>query len=289
MKPKGKRSPCTAFTEQVMSLGTAFLEVALRTYVGLVFVFLYLPVIIIVIYSFNDSDLVLIWQGVTTRWYGEALDNITFRTGLRVSIIVACLSAAISVVLGTLLGIGLERSPRWVQLSLGAVMILSLITPEVLVGISALLFFTSIKVKLGILTVVAAHVVFGTSIVGLLVRARIAGVGKSFEEASADLGASAWMTLSRITIPLMTPAIFAGGLLAFTLSFDNFVISFFTTGPGAQTLPLAIWGQIRFGVSPIANAIASVIILFSIAMIALTVVAYQWRARRLGTGGRIVQ
>ena len=289
MKPKGKRSPCTAFTEQVMSLGTAFLEAALRTYVGLVFVFLYLPVIIIVIYSFNDSDLVLIWQGVTTRWYGEALDNITFRTGLRVSIIVACLSAAISVVLGTLLGIGLERSPRWVQLSLGAVMILSLITPEVLVGISALLFFTSIKVKLGILTVVATHVVFGTSIVGLLVRARIAGVGKSFEEASADLGASAWMTLSRITIPLMTPAIFAGGLLAFTLSFDNFVISFFTTGPGAQTLPLAIWGQIRFGVSPIANAIASVIILFSIAMIVLTVVAYQWRARRLGTGGRIVQ
>ena len=276
-------------TGQLLSLGTVFLEAGLRTYVGFVFVFLYLPVIVIIIYSFNNSDLVLIWQGVTMKWYGEALDNITFRSGLRVSIIVALLSASISVVLGTLLGIGLERSPRWLQLSMGAVMILSLITPEVLVGISALLFFTSIGVKLGILTVVAAHVVFGTSIVGFLVRARIAGLGKSFEEASADLGASAWRTLSRITIPLMTPAIFAGGLLAFTLSFDNFVISFFTTGPGAQTLPLAIWGQIRFGVSPIANAIASVIILFSIAMIALTVVAYQWRARRVGTGGRIVQ
>ena len=276
-------------TEGVLSLGTAFVEAALRTYVGFVFLFLYLPVIVIVIYSFNDSDLVLIWQGTTTRWYAEALDNITFRTGLQVSIIVAFLSASISVVLGTLLGIGLERSPRWLQLSMGVVMILSLVTPEVLVGISALLFFTSIGVTLGIPTVVAAHVVFGTSIVGLLVRARIAGLGKSYEEASADLGASAWMTLSRITIPLLTPAILAGGLLAFTLSFDNFVISFFTTGPGAQTLPLAIWGQIRFGVSPIANAIASVIILFSIAMIALTVVAYQWRARKLGTGGRIVE
>lgn len=289
MKPKDRKWAYAVSTEQVLSLGTAFLEAAFRTYVGFVFVFLYLPVIIIVIYSFNDSDLVLIWQGVTTRWYGEALDNITFRSGLRVSVIVACLSASISVVLGTLLGIGLERSPRWVQLSMGAVMVLSLVTPEVLVGISALLFFTSIGVNLGIPTVVAAHVVFGTSIVGLLVRARIAGLGKSFEEASADLGASAWMTLSRITIPLMTPAIFAGGLLAFTLSFDNFVISFFTTGPGAQTLPIAIWGQIRFGVSPIANAIASVIILFSIAMIALAVIAYQWRVRRLGTGGRIVQ
>ena len=270
-------------------MGTVLFEAGLRSYVGLIFAFLYLPVLVIVIYSFNDSDIVLIWQGVSTKWYGEALDNITFRSGLRVSIIVALLSASISVVLGTLLGIGLERSPRWLQTLMGAVMILSLVTPEVLVGISALLLFTSIGVKLGIGTVVAAHVVFGTSIVGFLVRARITGLGKRFEEASEDLGASPWMTLSRITVPLLTPAIFAGGLLAFTLSFDNFVISFFTTGPGAQTLPLAIWGQIRFGVTPIANAIASVIIMFSIAMIALTVVAYQWRARWLGTGGRIVQ
>ena len=289
MKRRDGRRPGAPPAEQESSLKASLLEAGLRSYVVFIFAFLYLPVLVIVIYSFNDSDLVLIWQGISTKWYAEALDNITFRSGLQVSIAVALLSASISVILGTLLGIGLDRSPRWLQAVIGAVMILTLVTPEVLVGLSALLFFTSIGVNLGIPTVVAAHVVFGTSIVGFLVRARIAGLGKSLEEASADLGAGTWMTLTRITVPLMTPAIFAGGLLAFTLSFDNFLISFFTTGPGAQTLPLAIWGQIRFGVTPVANAVASLIIVFSIAMIALTVVVYQWRARRLGTGGRIVR
>lgn len=261
-------------------------EGSLRFYVGLILLFLYVPVATVVIYSFNGSDIVFIWRGASFRWYLEALADVGFREGIRNSFIVGLLSASLSVTLGTLLAIGLSVASWWIRGIVGAVMVVVLVTPEVILGLSALLFYTTLDVSLGLPTVVLTHTVLGLSIVALLVAARIARVGRTLEEASADLGAGPWRTLTRVTLPLLSPAVVAGGLLAFTFSFDDFVIAFFTTGPGAQTLPLRIWGQIRFGVTPVANAISTFIVLFSILVTLLAVWAYRRRARRFARAPR---
>ena len=255
-------------------------EGSLRWWMVLGFLFLYLPIAIVVLYSFNDSRYVQVWRGFSTRWYSEVFDNRAYIDALIVSLKIAALNALVASVLGTLLAIGMSSLPRTAGASLGALMVLTIATPEVLLGLALLIYFSRLGFELGAFTIMAGHVVFNTSIVAFLVRARLSNVNRSFEEAAADLGARPWKVMLTVTLPLLSPAIFAGALLAFTFSFDNYVLTFFTAGP--QTLPLRIFGDVRFGSTPEANAVASLIIVFSLATVILAAMVYRIRSRQLG-------
>ncbi len=245
-------------------------DLALRVYAGLLYVFLYLPILIVVLFSFNNSKSVQTWAGFTTDWYAKAWQDASIQSGLRNSLIVATLNMACAVVLGTLLALGLKRSPRLLVGIFLAVMYMTIISPEIVTGLSSLLFFVQvgkwfgIPNILGIFSIVATHAVWTSALVALIVRARLESLDDALNEASADLGATPWGTFWQITVPLLLPAIIAGGLLAFTFSFDDYVITQFVSGPQSSTLPIRIWGMVRFGVSPIINAVAAVILSFTL-------------------------
>lgn len=250
-------------------------DLAFRIYAVLAYLFLYLPILVVVIFSFNDSRYVESWNGFTTDWYARAWGDPNIQAGLRNSLIVAPLNMVLSVVLGTLLAIGLKKTPGALVALFLAVMYMTIVSPEIVTGLASLLFFVqvgkllAIRNILGIGTIVVTHVVFNASLVALIVRARLAGMDESLEEASADLGATPWGTFWQVTIPILMPAIIAGGLLAFTFSFDDFVITQFVSGPQSSTLPLRIWGMVRFGVSPIVNPVATVILAFTLTSVFL--------------------
>ncbi len=261
----------------------AAVESAFRGWMLFAFVFLYLPIVVVIIYSFNDSRYVQVWRGLSTRWYEEALHDRPYLDSLKVSLQIAVLNAVVATVLGTLLGVALAGLNRWVRTAVVGVMVLTIATPEVLLGLSLLLYLSKIGITLSTFTIMVGHVVFNTSIVAFLIRARLSNLDRDYEEAAADLGAPPWKVFFGVTVPLLSPAILAGALLSFTFSFDDYVLSFFTAGP--QTLPLRIFGDVRFGSTPEANAIGSMIIVFSLAMVSLAVVLYRIRARQLGGGG----
>jgi spermidine/putrescine transport system permease protein len=252
-----------------------WLELGFRVYSALVYVFLYLPILVVVIFSFNDSRSVHSWAGFTTDWYLKAWQDASIQSGLRNSLIVASLNMTMAVILGTLLALGLRKSPRVLVGIFIAVMYMTIISPEIVTGLSSLLFFVQvgkwlhIKNILGIFTIVATHAVWTSALVALIVRARMAGMDQSLDEASADLGATPWATFWQVTVPLLLPAIIAGGLLAFTFSFDDYVITQFVSGPQSSTLPIRIWGMVRFGVSPIINSVATVILMFTLTSVFL--------------------
>jgi spermidine/putrescine transport system permease protein len=243
----------------------------------LVYVFLYAPIAIVVIFAFNGGRQVLNWEGFSTKWFGEALADPTITEPFRNSLIVAAANAVIACVLGTALALTLPRMRSWVRTPIDALVYMTLVTPEIVFGISALIFFVQagnilgLGSILGLKTILIAHVVFNASVVALVVRARFVGMGHSLEEASYDLGAGPVRTFAQVTLPRLSPAILAGGLLAFTFSFDDFITSFFVSGAGATTLPLRIFSSLRFGVSPIVNATAVMILALTLAAV---VVAY---------------
>ncbi len=248
---------------------------AFRLYAAFCYIFLYLPILVVVIFSFNDSRYVEAWNGFTLNWYGRAWTDPNIQAGLRNSLIVAPFNMILSVILGTLLAIGLIKTPGVLVALFFAVMYLTIVSPEIVTGLASLLFFVQsgkllgIKNILGIGTIVVTQVVFSASLVALIVRARLAGMDEALDEASADLGATPWTTFWQITIPLLMPAIIAGGLLAFTFAFDDFVITQFVSGPQSSTLPIRIWGMVRFGVSPIVNPVATVILAFTLTSVFL--------------------
>jgi spermidine/putrescine transport system permease protein len=235
----------------------------------LVYAFLYLPIVIVVVYAFNGGRQVLNWDGFSTRWFGEALRDPTITEPFRNSLLVAAGNAVLACMLGTLLALSLSRLPRILQATLDALVYMTLVTPEIVFGISALIFFVQIGIPLGLKTILVAHVVFNASVVALIVRARFVGMGHELEEASYDLGAGPLSTFRQVTLPRLAPAILAGGLLAFTFSFDDFITSFFVSGAGSTTLPLRIFSSLRFGVSPIVNATAVMILALTLAAIIL--------------------
>jgi ABC-type spermidine/putrescine transport system permease subunit II len=243
----------------------------LRGYAMLVYAFLYAPIVVIVVLAFNKGRQVLNWEGFSTKWFGEALSDETITGPLRNSLVIAVSTALIACVLGTALALALSRARPWVRQPIDAVVYMTLVTPEIVFGISALIFFVQAGVPLGLKTILAAHVVFNASVVALIVRARFVGMGRDLEEASYDLGVGAIRTFIHITLPRLAPAILAGGLLSFTFSFDDFVTSFFVSGAGTTTLPLRIFSSLRFGVSPIVNATAVMILALTLAAV---VVAY---------------
>lgn len=250
-------------------------EGAFRVYTVFTYIFLYLPILIVIIFSFNDSKSVNTFAGVTLDWYFKAWADSSIQSGLRNSLIVATLNMIAAVTLGTLLALGLRRAPRAIIPIFLAIMYMTIISPEIVTGLSSLLFFVQIGKSfgiqniLGIFTIVATHAVWTSALVALVVRARLASMDETLDEASADLGATPWGTFWQVTVPLLLPAIVAGGLLAFTFSFDDYVITQFVSGPQSSTLPIRIWGMVRFGVSPIVNAVATVILLFTLTSVFL--------------------
>ncbi|MEV6342872.1 ABC transporter permease [Actinoplanes sp. NPDC051851] len=222
------------------------------------YVFLYVPILVVVVMSFNAGDSPYSWSGFGLGWYGELLGDEEVRTGLVNTLIVATGSTALATVLGTLLAVGLARHTR--SKVLDAIATLPVILPDIVMAIGLLAFYTLIQLTLGLYSVLLAHAVFGTAAVAAVVRTRLASSDPSLEEASRDLGANGLTTFLRITLPTLAPGIVAGALLAFTLSVDEFVIAFFTAGPQSPTLPIVIYSMVRFGVTPEINALATVLL-----------------------------
>ncbi|MCA9984548.1 MAG: ABC transporter permease [Anaerolineales bacterium] len=231
------------------------------------FLFLYLPIVILIIYSFNENRFVSVWTGFSTQWYGEVFRDEAVRDALLVSLWLAFWSTVISTILGTLTAIAMERFRFWGKVTYDAILYLPIIIPDIVMALSTLLFFVLLGVSLSRYTILIAHVAFNISFVAIVVRARLADMDSALEEAAADLGANPWATFTRVTVPLLLPGIVAGALLAFTLSLDDFVITFFMAGPGSTTLPVLIFSKIRFGVSPEINAISTLMFLGSTVLV----------------------
>jgi putrescine transport system permease protein len=233
------------------------------------FAFLYVPIVILVIYSFNDSRLVAVWGGWSLRWYVELLNDRAIIDAALASIFIAFVSAAAATVLGTLAAIALTRLRFRGRLPFAAMIYAPLVMPEVITGLSLLLLFVAVDLNRGFTTVIMAHTTLTMCFVTVIVQSRLVGFDRSLEEAAMDLGCPPGRTFLTITLPLIMPAVAAGFLLAFSLSLDDLVIASFTTGPGATTLPIRIYSQVRLGVKPEINAICTLFI----AVIAVAVVA----------------
>ncbi len=238
------------------------------------FAFLYLPILILVVFSFNESKLVTVWAGFSLKWYGELMRNEGLKDAAWVTIRVALLSATLATILGTLGGLLLSRFINFRgRLLFSALIYAPLIMPEVITGLSQLLLFVALDWARGYWTLVIAHTTFCMAFVAVIVQSRLAGFDRALEEAAMDLGATPAKTFFVITLPIIAPALVSGWLLAFTLSLDDLVISSFTSGPGATTLPMKIYSQVRLGVTPEINAVSTILIAFvTLGVIAATIV-----------------
>lgn len=250
------------------------------------FAFLYLPIIILVVYSFNDSKLVTVWGGWTTRWYAELFANQGMMSAAWVTAKVAFAASTLATILGTMAGFALARLGRFRGRTLFAGMVLApLVMPEVITGLSLLLAFVAISFDRGIVTIVLAHATFSMCYVAVVVQSRLAGFDDSVEEAALDLGARPMAVFFRITLPLIMPGVIAGWLLSFTLSMDDLVIAQFVTGPGATTLPMKIFSSVRLGVTPEINALSTILIgLVAVGVLIASVIERRSIARRVGAG-----
>ncbi|MCB0071655.1 MAG: ABC transporter permease [Caldilineaceae bacterium] len=250
-----------------------------------VFLFFYAPIVVLIIFSFNDSRLVNQWTGFSLRWYVKLFQNEEIGLALRNSLIVATASTIVSTILGTLVALGLERFRFRGRGALDSTLYLPIIIPDIAMAVMLLLFFVQssqilarvgIHFSLGLTTIILAHIAFNVSFVAVLVRARLADFDKSLEEAAGDLYANEWNTFRFVTLPLIMPGIVGGALLAFTLSLDDFVVTFFTSGPGSTTLPLRIYSMVKTGVTPEINALSTLMLLASMVLV-LTSLAIQRR------------
>lgn len=254
---------------------TAFNAVSL----GLGLAFLYVPLLVVVAYSFNASRLVAVWGGFSTRWYGALLTNAPLKEAAWVSLRVALVSSLVATVLGTLAAYGLVRGGRFRgRTAFTGMLYAPMVMPEVVTGLSLLLLFVALNLERGIWTVTAAHATLTLSFVTVVVQARLVDLDRSLEDAAADLGAPPLKAFLRVTLPLIAPAVAAGFLLAFTLSIDDLVLASFTSGPGSTTLPMLIYGSVRLGVSPEINAVSTLMI--AAVALAISAAALLSRVRR---------
>ncbi|MFU8816734.1 MAG: ABC transporter permease subunit [Pseudomonadales bacterium] len=243
-------------------------SITLITAVAFGYAFLYLPILTLVAYSFNDSDRVMVWQGFSTRWYAALLQDQQILGAAWLSVRIAVVNATFATVLGLMAGYVLVRFGRFRTRTLFAGMLAApLVIPEVITGLSLLMLFIALQDMLGwpgargATTVTIAHITFSTAYVAVVVQSRLSQLDPSLEEAAMDLGARPGRTFLLITVPLLAPALLAGWLLAFTLSLDDLVIASFVSGPGASTLPMVIFSKVRLGLSPEINALATLLIL----------------------------
>lgn len=248
------------------------LGVWLRGISGLSLAFLYLPIVVLVLFSFNASRLSASWQGFSWQWYGALWHDAALLAATLNSLLVATLSTSLVLVLGVPAAMGLERMRGRGKRTLEAIFLLPLVLPEVMMGVALLLLFVMIQWPLSLATVVIGHAAFNLPVVIVMVRARLRKLDPRLEEAARDLGASAGQTFWRVTWPLMRPAVLGAALLAFTISLDDFIVTFFVAGPGSTTLPLRVYSMIKSGISPEINALSSVLVLSSMGLVGLSLV-----------------
>ncbi|MCG6908499.1 MAG: ABC transporter permease [Deltaproteobacteria bacterium] len=236
------------------------------------FIFLYFPIVALVAFSFNNSRRNITWRGFTFKYYVKAFHNDSLFDAFLNSLIVAGISTAVSTLLGAMLGLALYRFKFPGKNAFDGWIHLPIIIPEICMGVAMLAFFSRLHIDLGLFTITVSHIAFSLPFVAVVVRARMAGFDQSLEEAARDLGANQWQTFRDVTLPYMMPGIVAGALLALTLSLDDFVITFFTSGPGSTTLPIKIFSMVRFSVTPEVNAASSVLIAMTLLLTVVTMV-----------------
>jgi spermidine/putrescine transport system permease protein len=274
-------------------------EVWLRAHTGLVFVFLFLPIAIVVVFSFNDTTRrVTDWDGFGLRWYEFVLADRAIQRYLLNSVIVGVGTAIIATLVGTMAALGLQRAPRWFRVPFDGITYISVIVPELVIALATLVFFASTigrdgivtqatgsEIGFGYHTIISAVALFNISLVLLLVRARLSGMDRTMVEASYDLFATPWRTFWQITFPQLLPAIVAGFLLSFTFAFDDYLITTFVNGRGTSTIPLYVFGQIRKGVTPATNAVAAIMLLVTLGILLIGQWVLTRQARRSGQRG----
>jgi len=271
-------------------------EAWLRGHTLLVYLFLYLPIVVVVVFSFNGTARrVTQWDGLSLRWYETVLASKEIQGYLRNSLIVGSTTAVISTIVGTMAALGLGRTPKWFRIPFDALTYVSIIVPELVIALATLVFFastigpdgvvttmTGVRLGFGFHTIVPALCLFNISLVLLLVRARLSGMDRTHVEASYDLYGTPWRTFWQITFPQLLPAIVAGFLLSFTFAFDDYLITTFVNGQGTSTMPLYVFGQIRRGVTPATNAVAAIMLLITLSVL----LGGQLLTRRRGGTGR---
>jgi spermidine/putrescine transport system permease protein len=230
--------------------------------------FLYGPVLILIVFSFNASRLTATWQGFTLQWYRELTSDHALLIALQKSLTVAAVSTTIVAILGVAAAVGIETLSRRKQRVIEGAMLMPLIVPEVMLGVALMLFFVTIKWPLSLVTVTIGHASFNVPVMMIIVRTRLRQLDAHLLEAAYDLGATPWQAFRRVTLPLLAPAIIGGVLLTLTISLDDFIVTFFTGGPGSTTLPLKVYSMIKSGVSPEINALSAVLAVASMALVA---------------------
>jgi spermidine/putrescine transport system permease protein len=231
------------------------------------YIYLYVPILVVVVYAFNESRLVQVWRGLGLEWWGTTWADESITRALTLSLWTAAVNAVLATILGTAAAIGLRNIGGRSRAAFDAVMYTTLIVPEIVIAIASLLFFVTVGLPLGPTAIIITHAVFNISVVALVCRARLAGMDRSLEEASADLGATGWSTFWGVTFPQLRPAVVAGALLAFTFSFDDVVLSTFVSAPGSTTLPLRVFSELRFGLTPKANVVATTMLAITLTAI----------------------
>lgn len=232
-----------------------------------VFAFLYIPIIILIVFSFNDSRLTVQWAGFTTRWYSVLFENAVLIKAFQNSLIVACGTTVLATTLGTIGAWMMYRYRFPMRNALNLLIFVPMVMPEILMGVSLLILFVNLQFQLGYFTMIIAHTTFCFPFVLVGVQARLEGIDPFLEEAAMDLGATPIQAFWRVIIPYLKPAIIAGALMSFTLSFDEYIVSLFTTGPDSQTLPLKVYGMARKGLDPQLNALSALFVLGTMALV----------------------
>jgi spermidine/putrescine transport system permease protein len=289
-----------AYPRQRVRTSTRIGNWLLGTNTLLVFAFIYLPVLILIIFSFNNTRSVAVFTGFSTEWYTSLAQNNDLLDAARNSLLVALITTVVATIIGTLTALAMERYRFRMRTAFDANLYLPIVIPEIVMGIALLLFFNQalfpflqnafgIRASTGLHTITISHIAFDIPFVYVIVRARLADFDRTLEEAAADLGADEWQTFQRVTLPLLMPGIIGGALLAFTLSLDDYLITVFTKGIREQTMPLYIYSLVRRGVTPEINALSTALLVGSIGLVALSLAAQNGgpiytRAMSIGTG-----
>ena len=238
----------------------------------LFFLLLYLPIVVVVLFSFNSKKSLSSFQSFSWRWYDQFFHDEQLISSLKASLLISSIAMVGALVLGTMLALALEKVRSRPAKAVGTVSLIPLVTPEIVTGVAALLFFTGLGIKLSLTTVILAEITFSISYVAVIVRGRLAAISGEVEEAARDLGCTAFQAMRLVTIPTILPALIASGLLVFALVFDDFVLAFFTTGVDPQPLPVRIYSEIRLTISPAINAVGTCMMLVSVVLIGLSLV-----------------
>ena len=236
---------------------------------GAVYLFMYAPLLVLIVYSFTPTEYGVTWEGFTLKWYEAVFNNKNIQDALKVSLIIAIPTVLISTAIGTITAFTLYRYRFLGRALYQGALYIPLVMPDLVIGISLLLFYTSIKMELGILTILLAHISFSIPLTTLVIIARMQRIDRTLEDAAMDLGADEWTTMWKVTLPLLKPGILAAALLTFPWSFNDFVITFFVSGIGSSTLPLRVYSMIRLGVSPMVNALGTLIVVVPLIVVVI--------------------